>query len=202
VVGWVPLVDEDLPKILDRLKPRAKLKGVRHVIQDEPDDNFILREDFNRGIEALSEIGLVYDILIHERHLPPATAFVGRHPQQTFVLDHLAKPLIKDGVIEPWQQNLLRLAQHENVFCKLSGLVTEANWTTWTLENLRPYMDSALEAFGPARLMAGSDWPVCLLASSYKKWWSVVHEWCASLSHAEREMILGENSSRVYRLSA
>ena len=200
VVGWAPLVDDDLPRILDELQSHAKLKGLRHVVQDEPDDDFILREDFNRGISRLLETGLTYDILIHERHLPQAAMFVGRHPQQIFVLDHLAKPLVRERVMQPWRDNLRRLAEHEHVYCKLSGLVTEADWAAWTLDELRPYLDAALEAFGPARLMAGSDWPVCLLASTYERWWATLREWCAPLAVDEQDLILGGTARMIYRL--
>lgn len=200
VVGWVPLAAADLPVVLKRFAGRSKFKGVRHVIQDEPDDDFILREDFNRGVGALLDTGLVYDILIHERHLPQAAAFVARHPRQIFVLDHLAKPRIRNAELQPWRDNLRRLAEHGNVYCKLSGLVTEAHWTTWTLDDLRPYLDAAMDAFGAERLMAGSDWPVCLLAASYKRWWSALHQWCAGLQPQQSEQILGTTARRAYHL--
>jgi L-fuconolactonase len=200
VVGWVPLADPELEPMLESFAGRAKLKGVRHVVQDEPDDDFILRKDFNEGVAQLLDHGLVYDILIHERHLPQAAEFVKRHPAQVFVLDHLAKPRIRERVLEPWRERLLRLAESENVYCKLSGLVTEADWSAWTLDDLRPYMDVALEAFGAERLMAGSDWPVCLLASGYQRWWDVVAEWLQGVSAVQREMILGGTAKRVYKL--
>lgn len=200
VVGWIPLTASSLPAVLKKLEGRGQLKGVRHVIQDEPDDDFILRRDFNEGIATLLSMDLVYDILIHERHLPQTITFVKQHPSQMFVLDHLAKPRIRDGVMEPWKENLKRLAENENVFCKLSGMVTEADWAKWTLEGLRPYLDAALEAFGAERLMAGSDWPVCLLASTYKQWWSALHEWCSGLRQAQSEEILGGTARRVYKL--
>ena len=174
VVGWLPLASAELPALLREFAGGGKLKGVRHVVQDEPDDDFILRDDFNRGVAALLDTGLVYDILIYERHLPQAAGFVERHPKQVCVLDHLAKPRIKERILEPWRENLSRLAEHDNVFCKLSGLVTEADWGAWTLDGLRPYLDAALEAFGAERLMAGSDWPVCLLASGYGQWWGAL----------------------------
>lgn len=200
VVGWLPLVSGELPGALREFADSGKLKGVRHVVQDEPDDHFILREDFNRGVAALLDTGLVYDILIHERHLPQVATFVGRHPEQVFVLDHLAKPRIKERILEPWRENLMRLAEHDNVFCKLSGLVTEADWGAWTLDDLRPYLDVALEAFGVERLIAGSDWPVCLLASGYERWWDTLRDWAADMGEADREKIFGLTAKRVYRL--
>jgi L-fuconolactonase len=200
VVGWVPLTASNLPAVLKKLEGSRKLKGVRHVIQDEPNDDFILQEDFNEGITALQSTDLVYDILIHERHLPQTIAFVKRHPSQIFVLDHIAKPRIRDGVMEPWKENLKRLAEYENIFCKLSGMVTEADWATWTLDGLRPYLDAVLDAFGAERLMVGSDWPVCILASTYKQWWSALHEWCSGMSQLQAEEILGGTARRVYKL--
>lgn len=200
VVGWLPLVSAELPGVLREFADCGKLKGVRHVVQDETDDDFILREDFNRGVAALLDTGLVYDILIHERHLPQAVRFVERHPEQVFVLDHLAKPRIKDRILEPWRENLSRLAEHDNVFCKLSGLVTEADWGAWSLDDLRPYMDAALEAFGAERLMAGSDWPVCLLASGYGRWWGALREWATDLDEVDREQIFGLTAKKVYLL--
>jgi L-fuconolactonase len=167
VVGWAPIASPEFPEILQRLSRNSQLKGLRHIVQDEPDDHFILRPDFNHGVAAMKGSGLVYEILIHERHLPFAIEFVSSHPEQAFVLDHLGKPRIREGKIDPWQAQLTELARLENVWCKLSGLVTEADWRKWTVRDLRPYFHAALDAFGPRRLMAGSDWPVCLLASSY-----------------------------------
>ncbi|WP_263375665.1 amidohydrolase family protein [Granulicella aggregans] len=200
VVGWLPIVHGDLPLQLSDLGDIANLKGLRHVIQDEPDENFILRDDFNVGIASLLGTGLVYDILIHERHLPQAAIFVSQHPKQAFVLDHLAKPKIAAAEIEPWRSNLFALAAHPNVFCKLSGLVTEADWERWTLADLRPYLDAAIVAFGPERLMAGSDWPVCLLASGYTRWWETLRGWMKDFDVQHQEAILGQTAQRVYRL--
>lgn len=200
VVGWAPIASAGFPEILDRLCANPKLKGLRHVIQDEPDDAFILREDFNRGIAALQSTGLVYEILIKERHLPQAIAFVDRHPQQAFVLDHVGKPRIAEQVLSPWKENLCELARRDNVSCKLSGMVTEAVWPSWNEASLRPYFEVALEAFGPRRLMVGSDWPVCLLATSYSKWMAVVHNWISELSSHEQEQILGQTAIDVYGL--
>jgi L-fuconolactonase len=200
VVGWVPLSSPGVRTTLERLLERPKMKGVRHVVQDEPDDHFILRNDFNAGVSALADFGLVYDILIFERHLPQAIEFVDRHPNQRFVLDHLAKPRAREKTLEPWRGNLYRLAQRENVYCKLSGLVTEANWRAWTYEQLSVYLDTAMEAFGPQRIMFGSDWPVCLLAVSYARWFEVVTRFCSTLSAGEQSRVFGGTAIEAYGL--
>ena len=187
-------------RIWKDLPSGRKLKGVRHVVQDEPDDQFILRDDFNAGIRALADYGLVYDILIFERHLPQAIEFVDRHPNQRFVLDHLAKPRAKEHQREPWRTNIHRLAERENVFCKLSGLVTEADWTDWTDEQLSVYLETVLDAFGPQRVMFGSDWPVCLLATTYARWYDVVARFCEKLSADEQDRIFGGTAVEAYGL--
>jgi L-fuconolactonase len=185
---------------LERFAGQTKLKGLRHIIQDEPDDRFILRQDFNRGIALMKTSGLIYEILIHQHHLPCAVEFVDQHPDQVFVLDHLAKPRIREGKIDPWQKYLANLARRENVYCKISGMVTEADWSNWRPEDLRPYFDVVLDVFGPRRLIAGSDWPVCLLAASYERWWQTLREFLSDLSASEQDCILGTNAVRVYRL--
>jgi L-fuconolactonase len=167
VVGWVDLCSPDVAYTLARLARRPRLRGIRHIVQDEPDDRFMLRADFQRGIAALAPHGLTYDVLIHPRHLPAATELCRRFPAQRFVLDHLAKPFIKAGQREPWATDLAALARLPNVQCKISGLVTEANWAAWTVADLRPYVAVAFDLFGPGRLMIGSDWPVSTLASDY-----------------------------------
>jgi len=187
VVGWTPLAQ------LDRLPDHPKLKGIRHVIQDEPDDDFILRDDFNAGIDRLR---IPYDILIYERHLPQTIRFVDRHPNQIFVLDHIAKPRIKDHSLSPWRENITELAKRENVYCKVSGMVTEADHRTWTPQDLQPYFDTVLTAFGPQRLMFGSDWPVCLVATSYQKWFDLV----LKLSGSEQDRIMGGTAIEAYKL--
>jgi L-fuconolactonase len=202
VVAWAPIADRNFPKVLEALKTHKKLKGLRHVIQAEPDDEFILRSDFNAGIGALAGSGLIYDILIYERHLPAAMKFVDRHPGQIFVLDHLAKPRIKEQLLEPWRTNLFELAKRENVYCKLSGMVTEASRDNWSAADLRPYIDAALEVFGPSRLMFGSDWPVCLLACSYQRWMETVTGFLRELSLAEQDLVFGGVACKVYSLSA
>lgn len=199
VVGWAPIMEDEFPEVLEDLARQPKLKGLRHVVQAEPDD-FLLRDDFNRGIGQLKETGLIYDILIYERQLPEAIQLVDRHPGQPFVLDHIAKPRIREGMLEPWATQIRDLARRENVSCKLSGLVTEADWRSWSPESLRPYFDVAAEAFGPKRLMAGSDWPVCLVACGYARWFAVLENYFAGWSVPEREAIFGENARRVYNL--
>jgi len=201
VVGWVPLAKSNVREDLDLFCDRSKLMAIRHVVQDEPDDNFILRNDFNAGVSILKDYQLAYDILIFERHLPQAIEFVDRHPQQVFVLDHLAKPRVKAGELEPWRTNILRLAQRENVYCKLSGLVTEADWQAWSEPQLTPYVDVVLEAFGPRRLMFGSDWPVCLLAATYRSWYELCRRFCAPLSTDEQARIFGGTAAEAYRLT-
>jgi len=200
VVGWVPLVSPDIEKILADYAPKPKLKAVRHVLQNLPDDRHMLREDFTRGIKALKKHRLVYDILIFERHLPVAVEFVDRHPDQVFILDHVAKPRIKDQQFEPWGKNIRELARRPNVYCKISGMVTEADFTSWTEAQLKPYVDTVLEAFGPKRCMFGSDWPVCLVAVKYARWANLVRSWITKLSPAEQARILGETAIEAYKL--
>jgi L-fuconolactonase len=200
VVGWAPIAGEDFPEVMEEFEDRPKLKGLRHVIQGEQDENYILREDFNSGIRAMLGSGLVYDILIYERHLPQAIEFVDEHPQQVFVLDHMAKPMIASGRMEPWAQRMRELAERENVWCKVSGMVTEAEWTGWSAETLRPYLDVVVEAFGVERLMAGSDWPVCLVACEYGRWFEVLRDYFAGFSEAERDAVFGTTAMNVYGL--
>ena len=200
VVGWAPIAAPEFPAVLEELRADGDLKGLRHVIQGEPDENYILREDLNAGIRRLRGSSLVYDILIFERHLPQTIRFVDAHPEQCFVLDHVGKPRILADVLEPWATNIRELARRENVWCKVSGMVTEADWKTWSAETLRPYLDVVTEAFGPQRLMAGSDWPVCLAATGYKQWFEVLEQYVAKFSFTERDAILGGTAKRVYGL--
>ncbi|WP_016777773.1 amidohydrolase family protein [Anaerophaga thermohalophila] len=200
VVGWVPLSDKNIPEILSRFKNNNSLKGVRHVIQGEPDPQFILKKNFNNGISQLKKYGLIYDILIFGRQLPNTIRFVDQHPDQPFVLDHIAKPEIRLNEIKVWKKDIKELARRENVSCKLSGMVTEADFTIWTEDQLKPYFDVVLEAFGPGRLLFGSDWPVCLVATSYKSWLKLVKKWISKLSSLEQEQILGRNARLIYNL--
>jgi L-fuconolactonase len=199
VVGWLPLADPAIGSYLEKYC-HPKLKAVRHVLQDEPDDFYMLRDDFNRGVSQLEDVGLRYDILIFERHLPQTIEFVDRHPTQIFILDHIAKPKIKSRVLSPWRERMRELARRENVYCKLSGLVTEADWNNWTENDLRPFINTVLECFGPRRLMFGSDWPVSLLACGYGKWLEVVERSTASLSVWERDRLFGGTAKEAYRL--
>lgn len=200
VVGWAPIAGENFPGVMEEFEHRPKLKGLRHVIQSEKDENYILREDFNSGIRTMLGSGLVYEILIYERHLPQTIDFVDEHPDQSFVLDHLAKPLIREETLEPWATRMRELGRRENVCCKLSGMVTEADWSAWTPESLRPYLDVVVEAFGAERLMAGSDWPVCLVASGYGRWFEVLRQYFAAFSVDERAAVFGETATAVYGL--
>jgi len=186
---------------LERYSENQWLKGVRHVVQDEPDDRFILGSDFNQGVSLLKQFDLVYDILIYERQLSATIEFVDQHPQQIFVLDHIAKPRISDNSLKPWKYQMYQLAERENVTCKLSGIATEANWDDWKEEDLLSYMEIALDAFGPSRLMFGSDWPVARLAIEYGPWVNICRSFISSLSQDEQAMIEGEVATKVYQLS-
>ena len=200
VVGWAPLIAPDADKIVGELAANPKLRSLRHVLQGEPDERYMHRADFNRGLAALQLHNLAYDILIFERHLPQSIELVDRHPEQVFVLDHVAKPRIKDNLLEPWRKNIFELAKRENVYCKISGLVTEADYVQWTEAQLQPYVDTVLEAFGPQRLMLGSDWPVSLVACDYSRWVNLVRSWIKKLSAAEQKRILGDTAIEAYRL--
>jgi L-fuconolactonase len=202
VVGWVDLRSPDVRSQLKELARNPKLVGVRHIVQSEPDDRFLLQPDFLRGISALEEFDLAYDILIYTKHLPVAAEFMQRFPRQRFVLDHLAKPPIKRGDLDLWAQGIRRLAEFPNLFCKLSGLVTEADWQHWKLEQIVPYLDVAFEAFGADRLMVGSDWPVCLVAASYARWIEVVNTYLRGQKPECRDRVLGGNAQRFWQLTA
>jgi L-fuconolactonase len=174
--------------------------GIRHVAQAEADD-WLAREDVAAGIQRLAAFGLTYDILVYHGQLPAAQTLVDRLPDQPFVVDHLAKPAIRDTALEPWATRMRELSRRPNVWCKLSGMVTEADWRSWTPDDLNPYIDVVLDAFGPERLMFGSDWPVCLVAAGYSEVVDVVEEVASKLSRTEREAIFGGTASRFYGVS-
>jgi L-fuconolactonase len=199
VVGWAPIASTDFEASLSEFTAEPKLVGLRHVVQAEP-SGFLDGADFNHGIRALRNTGLVYDLLIIESQLEEAIRFVDRHPQQIFVLDHIAKPKIASGELEPWRTLIQELSKRRNVSCKISGMATEASWSQWSIESLRPYLDTVVEAFGADRLMAGSDWPVCLLATSYACWWQVLRDYFADFSVQERTSIFGVTAVKTYNL--
>lgn len=198
VVGWVNLQAESVEQDLARLARHPKFVGVRHVVQDEPDDRFLLRTAFLRGVQLLQKFGLTYDILIYPKQLPAAIEFVRQFPEQPLVLDHIAKPLIRDGILSPWDQQIRQLATFPNVMCKLSGMVTEADHQHWKPDDFRLYLDVVTEAFTPQRLMWGSDWPVCLLAANYEQVWRLVTDYVAGWSQTDREALFGGNAARFY----
>lgn len=200
VIGWVDLQSENVHAQLQELAKNPKLLGVRHVVQAEPDDRFLLRPEFLRGVALLEDFNLTYDILIYPKHLPVAAEFASHFPRQRFVLDHLAKPFIKRGEIEPWRKDFRRLAAIPNVYCKLSGMVTEADWQAWKPDHLRPYLEAAFECFGHDRLMIGSDWPVCTVAATYSQAINLVVEFFASYPRHFCDAILGGNAARFWRL--
>ncbi len=200
VVGWVDLQSPDVRSQLQAFAQNPRLVGIRHIVQGEPDDRFLLRPDFMRGIALLEEFDLSYDILIYTKHLKVAAEFVRQFPRQRFVLDHLAKPRIKDGSLQPWTRGIEELATFPNVMCKLSGMVTEADWQHWKPEHMEPYLDVAFKCFGPQRLMIGSDWPVCAVAAPYSRAMSVVKDYLIRFSVADQEAVLGGNAQRFWKL--
>jgi L-fuconolactonase len=201
VVGWVDLRSDKLAAQLESFASEPKLAGVRHVVQDEPDDSFMLREDFLRGIAQLKQYDLTYDLLIFPRQLLAAIELVRKFPDQPFVLDHIAKPSIKDQTLEPWRSQIRELAKTQNVFCKISGMVTEAKWNNWKPDNFKPYLDTVWESFGEDRLMIGSDWPVCLLSSDYSRTMRLAVDFLDQFGPATRAKVLGANATRFYGLS-
>jgi L-fuconolactonase len=203
VVGWVDLT---APGVTDELAALAGgpggrwLRGIRHQVQGEPDPRWLCRPDVRRGLAAVGAAGLVYELLVLPHQLPAAVAAAAALPEVRFVLDHCAKPPIASGELEPWATGIRRLAEQDNVVCKLSGLVTEADWATWRPADLAPYVEVVLEAFGPQRLAFGSDWPVCLLAASYAEVLGAAKALTARLSAAERDEIFAGTARRAYRL--
>lgn len=202
VVGWVDLCSPHVRTTLALFAKYPHFVGVRHVVQSEPDDRFLLREEFLRGVAALEEFDLTYDILIYPKHLAVAAEFVSRFERQRFVLDHLAKPAIKSGDLAAWEAGIQKLAAFPNVYCKLSGMVTEADWVHWKEEQLYACLDVVFGCFGPQRLMIGSDWPVCKVASSYKRTMAVVKDYLARHAPAAHEAVLGGNAVKFWKLDS
>ena len=200
VVGWVDLRDEDVGGQLDEFATHAKFKGVRHLVESEPVDDWLAQPRVIHGLRELSSRGLSYDLLVHRRHLKYAKTAINECPELRFVIDHLAKPPIARAEFDEWARDLKPMASARNVWCKLSGLVTEASWTSWRVEDFIPYVDKALEYFGPQRMMFGSDWPVCSLAASYEQVLELFQTLLADLSEAERELIFAKNASEFYRI--
>jgi len=200
VVGWVDLAAESCDDQLAEFLDHPKFVGVRHITQDEPDDDFIIRPEVLRGLKVLQRRRVPFDLLFHPRHLRHAATLAQRLPELPLVIDHLAKPQIKDGEIGDWAETLCAAAGFPNVFCKLSGMITEANWTDWKASDLKPYVETALEAFGPERCLFGSDWPVCELAGSYEQVVEALDHNLGALSDDERSHIFGETARRLYAL--
>jgi L-fuconolactonase len=200
VVGWVDLRSDRVAESLAELSANPRFVGVRHVVQDEPDDLFLVRPEFVRGIAQLRQFGLTYDLLIFPKQLPAAIQLVGQFPDQPFVLDHIAKPCIKAGTLLPWREQIRELAAFPNVLCKVSGMVTEADPRMWTPEDFVPYLEVVFEAFGVERLMFGSDWPVCLLAAGYEQVFSLVRDFALKAAPDARahEALFGGNAARFY----
>ncbi|MDH5399738.1 MAG: amidohydrolase family protein [Cyclobacteriaceae bacterium] len=201
VVGWVDFRADNAGERLAYYAGFEKMKGMRHVVQDEPDDLFLLGDDFLRGIGKLQKYNLTYDVLIYHRHLKVAEQFVGKFPDQPFVLDHIAKPDIKGQVYEPWAADMKKIAQHENLMCKVSGMVTEAAWGNWKPGDYKKYLDCVFEAFGVDRIMIGSDWPVCLLSATYEGAVRIVKDYIAALSETEQDKVMGGNAEKFYGLT-
>jgi len=201
VVGWVDLLAPELARRLEHFSGWDRFRGVRHIAQAEADD-FLAREEVVQGIGTLREFNLTFDLLVYPRQLPAALSLVRALPDQPFVVDHMAKPLIADGVLDPWATQMREMAKHTNVWCKVSGLVTEGKWTAWRPEDFRPYLDVIFEAFGADRLMFGSDWPVCLLAAEYAQVVELMESYAEPFSEAERTGFFGENATRFYGLNS
>jgi len=200
VVGWVDLRNDAVEKDLEKYSEHHKVKGFRHVVQGEPDHNFLLQPNFSRGISALEKYQYTYDILVFPHQLGAVLEFIKRFPNQKFVIDHLAKPYIKDGFYDGWATLIKEIGKHENVYCKVSGMITEADFQNWTAAQIHPYLHHVLEVFGTDRIMFGSDWPVCLVAGNYKQVKKIVTDFIATTSVTEQSNIMGKNAIKFYNL--
>ncbi len=200
VVGWVDLTAKDVGRQLDEFVRHAKFKGVRHLVESEPADDWLIQQSVLDGMRALAARGVTYDLLVHTRHLKYARIVAESCPGLRLVIDHMAKPRITRNELGEWAHEIRERAAYSNVWCKLSGLVTEANWANWRVEDLKPFTDTALEYFGPQRMMFGSDWPVCLLAASYDRVLEAFHSLLAELSDEDRKCIFAKNATAFYRI--
>jgi len=200
VVAWVDLTDPQAGAVLDQCAKHPKFKGVRHIVHDEPDIHWLLRDDVMRGLRELARRDIPYDLLLRPPHLPLIPELADRVPGLRMVIDHIAKPLIAEHVMEPWARDMEVVSQIPGMHCKLSGMITEADHRNWSAEDLRPYVQHVLKLFGPDRLIFGSDWPVCRLAGSWKQVLAAFTQACGPLPQAEREKMLGGTAERFYRL--
>ena len=201
VVGWVGLTASDVEEKLNYYAQYKKIKGFRHVLQGEPQRDYMLRPDFLKGISLLNKFNFTYDILVYPDQLKFIKEMIIKFPEQRFVIDHLAKPYIKDKILIEWAEDMMALSKFENVFCKISGMVTETSWKQWTLDEFDPYIDVVLQSFGIDRVMFGSDWPVCQLSATYDQVYEIVNNYFASYSESEQQKIFGENAIKFYSLS-
>lgn len=202
VVGWVDLQSPQVGQQLAKYANNPKFKGVRHVVHDEPDDQFMLRSEFLRGLGLLADLNLTYDLLLYPRHLPVAVEVVKQFPRQRFVLDHIAKPSIKAGQLAPWEADIRALARSNNVLCKVSGMVTEAAWKQWTFENFKPYLDVIFDSFGTDRLMFGSDWPVCTVSGTYSEVVGLIRQYLEKFPASIQDKVWGLTAQEFYRITA
>ena len=200
VVGWIDLRADNVEEKLSFYSSYDKMKGFRHVLQTEADRAFMTRPEFMNGISRLEKFNFTYDILIFADQLKYISGFIAAFPNQKFVIDHIAKPEIKNREIRKWRDEITEVARHENVYCKISGMVTEANWENWKKEDFNPYLDTVIEAFGPRRILYGSDWPVCLVAASYEEMLDIVQDYFSSFSQTEQELFFGKNAIEFYDL--
>ncbi len=201
IVGWVDLCSPGIENELESIARNKKLVGIRHVLHDETDDYFMLKPEFKNGLRCLEKFGLTYDLLLFPKHLKIAASLLEEFPDQPFVIDHISKPLIRQGFMEPWSTNIRHIASYPNVYCKLSGMVTEADPNNWCQETFNSYLDVVFEAFGPDRLMIGSDWPVCLLGGNYNRVTSIVRNYISNLDPESINKIMGENCKTFYKLT-
>lgn len=199
VVGWVDFRANNIDERLQFFKQFSKLKGFRHVVQGEP-KGFLVENRFIEGVKKLANYGFTYDLLIYHYQLEEAFEFAGRLPNVKIVIDHIAKPSIKSGARSIWESGMSALGRFENVFCKISGMVTEADWKQWRYEDFTPYLDKIFEIFSPARIMYGSDWPVCLVAATYQQQLNIVQQHLSGLSSSEKQLVMGENAKTFYNL--